>query len=356
MADATFYRVAERRSRAADAGLIFLALAPLVMLLVASYHWEMMPLPMAALIVVVSAVFVGTSIWSQARYAETAVLRVDDLGMQLRSGAPRLFANAFQRPWSVAWKEVAQVVVMERMGMIQVRKRGFTALPIVLRGRDWVPQDASHDSRPPRDMRGSPLWKDLESRGFFRLHGASKAQPVDFDLMQHPATRSMLVVMAVLAGYWLTENFTAREAWAEWNARYLAPHFAIAAAAAVLGFVWLRLGKGPTAVPAQVLMFMAVLLGATAGLASWSGLLRVNQFAGGPIVEEAYVRNKECDRLLPRKAGLPEIEYTELARGYWCQFGLDHVHYVRIRRGIGGLYQVDLSPHTRKIREFRRRA
>lgn len=354
MAEARHYRVAAAPSRYLEWVVLVLLLAPLVMTVVSSYHWGMGSLLLFVPVILMAGVMIFAALRAQARYAETAVLRVDDEGMELESEVSAWVASAYQRSWAVAWRDVAQVSVLERLGLLQMRRRRMAMLPIALRLRDWVPHDAPADTPAPKLLKDSQLWRDLQSRPFARLPGALKAQPADFDLMQHPVTRGALFVMALLAGYWLTETFTGTEAWAEWSARYFVPHYVVGAIGAAACFLVLRRSAGRPAIPLPVVAVLSVLLGVTSGLASWSGLLRVNQVAGGPLLEEAYVRNSDCDTLLPRKAELPPIEYTPLARGYWCQFGPDHVHQVRIRRGIGGLYQVDLRPHTKAIREYRR--
>ncbi len=98
---------------------------------------------------------------------------------------------------------------------------------------------------------------------------------------------------------------------------------------------------------------LAVIVGFSAVTASYSALIRLNQLVAGPLEVKTYRRNASCERLLPLEPGLPEIEYAELAKAYWCTFPPDALHEVRLREGVFGLYQVDLTPHTEAIRRFR---
>jgi hypothetical protein len=225
----------------------------------------------------------------------------------------------------------------------------------VLRVADWFEEGTAPPASRPA-LGDAPLFKLLDEAGFFRAylpHAGTDA--LNFDLAKHPATKLALAVMGALAAYWAADSFLAREAWAEWSGKYLTPHAVVGVIAAILGGLALETAKKPEPVPIHIVLPVALLLGLAAALASWTGLIRLNQAFGGPLVERAYVRNDTCDTLMPLERGLPDIEYTEQARHYWCQFSGTHRHYVPVRRGLGGLYQVDLSRHTAAIREYRAR-
>ena len=176
---------------------------------------------------------------------------------------------------------------------------------------------------------------------------------LSFDLFGHRGTRAALVVAAVLVGYGLLDGYLAREAWPEWSWEYLLPHVLVGTLAAVLTLAALLSRKAAQTVPHTVTYVLALTVVMTAMIASWHGLFRVNQLAGGPLLSYAYVRVEACMSLVPVSAGLPVIEYSELARDYWCTYSQEHKHTVPVRRGLFGLYQVDLTEHTDAIRAFR---
>jgi hypothetical protein len=132
------------------------------------------------------------------------------------------------------------------------------------------------------------------------------------------------------------------------------PHIVAGTIAATLTAVLLFSARTPFPVPRFIAVALAAILGVSAGGASWNGLLRVNQLAGGPLEPHRYVRNDTCDRLLPLEQGLPPVEYDRAARDYWCTFPREHRHVVLVRHGLGGLYQIDLTEHTAAIRKYLR--
>jgi hypothetical protein len=175
-----------------------------------------------------------------------------------------------------------------------------------------------------------------------------------FDLFAHRATRVALIVAAVLVAYTAVDAFAAREKWVEWSMPYLLPHVLSGLVAASMTAAVLAQYRDDRRVPHVITFVVAATVGGSAAIASWHALIRVNQVAGGPLVDTPYVRNAACDSLVPVDARLPQIDYSDLAHDYWCSFPADYLHAVPLRRGIGGLYQVDLTAHTRAITEFRR--
>ena len=204
------------------------------------------------------------------------------------------------------------------------------------------------------DVRTTPLWKTLERRGLFAPTRFSPSA-ADFDLARHPATRAALVAMAALMLYATAEFFLARERWAVLEPSIFLVPGAIGAVVAVLAFVVLANADRPARIPLQVTAPVAFVVGLATGVAAFYGLLRVNQWAA-PLEAHDYVRNVTCNALDPVETGLPSIEYDAPARQYWCSVPRDKRHTVLLRRGLGGMYQVDLTEHTRAIREFHARA
>lgn len=344
------FRINPKRPRYIDLVIVLLCGAPLLMLALGAYHWEMWRGGLSFGSALAVTVILVVSFWADRVHAESATLTVGAHGMRMESDLPKWLGPS--AGWSLAFDEIGRVGVVERFALVQFRKKGLSLAPVPVRIMDWI-EDAPGAKVPAsaRDFRQSELWKALEKAGVFDKDADRHAEAVNFDLAKHPATRAALAVMAVLAAYWAFDSLVATEAWAEWGARYLLPPAVVGVVAAVVAGYLLKRPQ----VPMQVAMMLAVLLGVTSSLASWVGMVRVNQVLGGPLEEQAYVRNDNCDTLLPKKEGLPPIEYTELARGYWCQFPKDVQHKVPVRQGLFGLYQVDLRTHTEAIREYRGR-
>lgn len=357
------FRIARRNSRE---GLVLFALfaAPVLAVAVTFVQlsdraWEKLrtrPQPLAMLVML--PLLGGVGWWAQRRFVARARLVLDDQGIVLDSGLPA-WLGARQR---IAWSEVQKVAVMEPLAMVQIRKSNL-ARPMALRVMMWVPVDQPDAALPKAgflkrpDIRATPLWKALDAHGLFAPARADARQDlVNFDLAKHPATRAALFVMAALASYWAIDCYVAREAWAEWRVAYLLAPALLGLAAAVVAFAAIRGSDAPPPVPAQVATGIAIFVGICAGLATWPGLVRLNQLVGGPLEPHTYLRNASCDTLVPVEAGLPPIEYTGRAKAYWCSVPKDQPQTVLVRKGLGGLYQVDLTEHTRGIREFNARA
>lgn len=358
------FRVAPRNMRF-ELIVALLVLAPYLTFTIMRFQFEDLSRHATAVFfAVLIPLVLGLTLWIHRRYVATGELVINDVGMGLKSEVPKWMGAAYQRPWTVRWNDIRRVTLLERMGIVRISRKG-SLLPIALRITDWIPAGmppelasapAGFLRRRP-DLRESELWKALDQRGIFAADRAdATTEAVNFDLAKHPATRAALVVMGVLTAYCAIDVFTATEAWAEWRPLYLIPHHVIGAVGAVVAFALLRSAREPHPVPTRVALVLAVFAGLSVGLASWTGLVRVNQVFGGPLQAHDYVRNDACDTLEPLQPGLPPIEYTHQARAYWCQFPKDKHHSVLLRKGLGGLYQVDLSEHTRAIREFRARA
>lgn len=352
------FRIASRRKYRLELVLALVIVAPVIMLTVAAFHWEMLRSFVLWAFILAVLVVLGMVVWAHGEYVNSARLSIDDWGMKLESDVPRFLGAAYQGPWQVEWHEVDRVSPLDSLGLLQIRRKGFASMPLALKILDWIPEESTGltapQAPPPANMRSTALWKVLEERGLFSGAPDPRVEAFNFDLAAHPATKAALFAMAALALYWAADGMLAREAWAEWRSKYILPHAAIGFAGALAGLWALRSARAPSPVPFRIAMAVSILLGVTVSLASWSGLIRVNQVLGGPLVEEEYVRNTACDTLLPVKDGLPPIEYTELAKGYWCQFPKDKKHRVLVRKGIGGLYQVDLTQHTAAIKDYRR--
>jgi hypothetical protein len=352
IAETRVFRVAPNRIRGSSYAMLFLAVTPFILMAIVTYQLGMLKDRMAVGMLVISPILIAFAAWADIRYRNTARLTVDPAGIRMESDLPKFLGLRFDIRWEDIWK----VTLVERMGLLQIRRRGFTAPPPSnVRLRDWYEEGTAPAPKPPA-LKEAPLYKLFEEIGLFRafLPEAGLAA-MNFDLAKHPATKVAMAVMAGLAAYWALDSFLAKEAWAEWSGPYIAPHAVVGVLAAIAAGLALKGAKKPEPVPLNITLVVAGILGFTAALASWTGLIRVNQSFGGPLIEQSYVRNESCNALVPVNRGLPSIEYTDQAKHYWCQFPRDYRHVVPVRQGLGGLYQVDLTKHTAAIREYRAR-
>ena len=354
MASETF--TARPVGRAAQLGMMA---APLVFLAaMAAIPWAFaVPLERVPLRAKVMMVFVpvmtAVAFFTILRFRERARLVLDDNGLRMDTGLPAWLGSA---GWSIAWKDIAKVRTLSAAGVVQLQRKGSMVFR-PLRVHDWV---RAGEPLPPaklligaRDLRTAPLWQALDRRGLFARHATPNAG--DFDLAKHPATRAALVVMALLMTYAAADFFLARERWAVLEPSIFAVPGAIGLVFALLAFVIFLNANRPAPIPRDVSGPLALVFGLAVACAAFYGLLRLNQWAA-PLEAHEYVRNVSCNSLEPVEAGLPAIDYDDPARRYWCSFPRDKRHSVLLRRGLGGMYQVDLTEHTRGIREFNARA
>ena len=332
---------------------------PLVLLLmVAAVPWlfdvtfERLPVR-ARVEMVLLPVLISATTFAIFRFRETARLVLDDAGIKVETGVPTWLGAG---SWSLAWTEIGAVRTMAGLGIIQLQRKG-SMVRRPLRVHDWIPVEGPVPPAPSGlvmrqpDLRTAPLWKALEQRGLFARTGGTPSG-VDFDLAKHPATRATLAIMAALMAYAAVEFFLARERWAVLeNAIFLVPG-AVGLVAAGLAFLVLRNADRPARIPSDVTGPLSLVLGLAVACASFYGLLRLNQWVA-PLEAHAYVRNVSCNALDPVEPGLPTIEYDVEARAYLCSVPRERQQTVMLRRGLGGMYQVDLTEQTRAIREFR---
>jgi len=339
-AAAETFRMTRRRPNRLEVAALAIVLMLTSASLLYALHWEMQTFFLGVLLVL-TVLATPLLFLYQARFARTAKLVVDDHGMTMRSGLPRFLQAGAMGDWTLRWEDIDSVRVLSGLGIVQIRPKGrVVGIPVALRPADWV-----------GESRGD-LASTLEKRGVYRWATTDRtAEAVDFDLWRHPATRAMLILCAALVAYAGVDTMLRREAWAEWSLAYNVPHAVLGILAALVAAAVLLRPARP--VPALIAAVVALLVGSSAASASYSALIRVNQLAGGPLEAKVFRRNASCDALVPVEAGLPTIKYTELAQPYWCSHPADASHEVLVRRGMFGLYQVDLGAHTEAIRRFR---
>ena len=333
----------------------------LVLLLMLAFPWIFdvpfgrLPVRAQVEIVLVPVVF-AASTFAIVRFRDAARLVLDDAGIKVETGVPSWLGTG---RWSLGWGEIGAVRTLAGLGVIQLQRKG-SLVRRPLRVHDWIPADGPVPPAPAAfvlrrpDVRTAPLWKSLEARGVFARQGGA-AGAVDFDLARHPATRAALVVMALLMAYAAADFFLARERWAVLEPSIVAVPGAIGLVFAGLAFVVFLNANRPVPIPKDVCGPLALVFGLAVACAAFYGLLRLNQWAA-PLEAHDYVRNVSCDALDPVEPGLPSIEYDDPAKRYWCSVPRDKRQAVLLRRGVGGMYQVDLTEHTRAIRAFNARA
>jgi hypothetical protein len=333
-----------------EAVLVAAFLAPVLMIVLFAATWGEMGrlarLPEFWVFIALVVAAWPLWLWIQRRLAATAVLIVEPDGMTMQSGLPAFWRFALRADWRCRGADIGSVAVLEALGMVRITRAAGGA-PLVLRVTDWVREGSSSDSPPA--MRSSQLWQALDAAGVLRRTAPGPHDALSFDLWKHGGTRAALASAACLLAYGAVDGLVGRESWAGYDWRYYLPHL-VAGGLAFAGAVWCL---ARTRAPLTIAVVVAVLVGFTAVFASYAALIRVNQLVAGPLEVKAYTRNAACDALVPVEEGLPPIEYSGLAREYWCSQPVAATHEIPVRRGLFGLYQVDLSAHTEAIRRFR---
>ena len=333
-----------------EAVLVAAFVAPLAMMLLFASTWgevaRLARLP--EFWIFLALVASAWPVWMliQRRLAASALLSLDGEGMTMRSGLPGFWRSALRADWQCRWADIGSVAVLEGLGMVRITRASGGA-PIVLRLTDWVREGSASPGA--SAMRSSELWQAMDAAGVFGRTAAGPHDALSFDLWKHGGTRAALVWTACLFAYGAIDALVSRESWAGYDWRYYLPHVV----AGVLAFAAAAYGLLRTRAPLLIAIVSAVTLGFTAVFASYSALIRVNQLVAGPLETKAYRRSAACDALVPLEQGLPEIEYSGLAREYWCSHLAIAIHEIPVRKGLFGLYQVDLSAHTEAIRRFR---
>lgn len=333
-----------------EAVLVAAFVAPVVMILLFASTWgevaRLARLPEFWTFLVLVLAAWPLWLWIQRRLAATALLTLDRDGMTMQSGLPGFWRSALRADWQCRWTDVGSVAVLEGLGMVRITRASGGA-PIVLRVTDWVREGSASPGA--SAMRSSELWRAMDSAGVLGRTAAGPHEALAFDLWKHGGTRSALVCAACLFAYGAVDALVSRESWAGYDWWYYLPHVIVG----VLAFAGAACALVRTRAPLTIAVVVAVVVGFTAVFASYSALIRVNQLVAGPLETKAYRRNAACDALVPVEQGLPQIEYSGLAREYWCSQLAAAIHEVPVRRGLFGLYQVDLGAHTEAIRRFR---
>lgn len=359
------FHVNPRRSRRLEILLITIPVLTLIALAIIFYNLDLYKASLSKgteiidniiiTIWILSVVSVIPLFWLiNRRLTRLGRVQISEKRLDVDQGIPSWLGGKF----SLEWNELAKVNVIENFGVVHFYKK--TSLrPLALRLTDWIPIEQG-EAPATSNLRSTSLWAALQSIDAFRYHlekrseeGNDVAAAISFDLAKHPATRVFLMAIGLLTIVLFADNLLTSEAWAEWQLRYILPHMLIGCLVGIGVGGWLLQVRTPRKIPYGIAITLAWLTVLIGGIASWLGGIHLNQWLGEPLEAHAYTRNAQCDTLLPKEADLPPIEYTHQAKDYWCQFPQEQEHAVLIRRGLGGLYTVDLAPHTKAIREFR---
>jgi hypothetical protein len=288
----------------------------------------------------------------------TALLIADGEGLRLEQTSPSAMANLFFWGRKISWADLGKVSYISRMKVLQLNSKKNFLFPWAIRVGEWQLQVAQSGQASDK-VKSKNAEADLVR--IFRENGIFDAFPkdgrlaaVEFDLLGHPATRNLLVLMAVLLAYSVGDNFAQSESWVFFNNVYCLPHVIAGAFSALTFGLYLGFARFAQPLPGRIAGGMAVMVGLLIAVASYVGGVRINQVVGGPLLEASYHRNLTCSALVPQDSAQPIIEYTGMAKAYWCSIPEKDVVKVKLRRGLFGFYQADLKEHSVAIRNYRR--
>jgi len=289
-------------------------------------------------------------VFVQFAYRKTRLI-VDAKGMFLEWPPGSVFAKFKFLEKRVSWTELQHATHLSSFEAVQLRSKG-SSVPWGIRLRDWkiysvdIPQDVPGDKK-------IDLLSVLREQGIFQTVAKDpRLLALEFDLMKHPVTKKILILTGVLLVYCFVDVFMQHEGWAFFNKDYLLPHVVIAfIATAALSWTALKAEKHDQA-PGGIMVVVLAIAGFSFLGASYVSGIRLNQLAGGPLISAEYHRDDSCENLIPVEKNLPVVEYTNMTKDYWCSIKADEVVFVKVRKGLFGLYQFDLREQTGAIRAY----
>lgn len=180
-----------------------------------------------------------------------------------------------------------------------------------------------------------PLLRYLQEKLGLSLDAGNKSD-LEFDLLKHPATRQILVVLAALIFYALVDLMANMETYLQTPSVLWFVGMGAAITLAVVAW----LGKG--SIPRSNVWGLALITGAVFAVAMYPGLLRLNQFTATSSLRAYPYRYAGDYRFSPRLDGLPVIVLPE--SDYWdSKKPHDEFSFV-LRKGGLGFYQIDMAP------------
>lgn len=273
-------------------------------------------------------------------------IHIDSAGLQFRSLIPYIGPLTERK---IVWANVTSAMYVPASGMLTLRSsRG---LPWALRATDWRLPDQPRGGGQAADE--PELVQIVRRLGLMESGPTVAAVAAEFDLMADGRTRFVVALGALLGLYAATDGLANSESWAFFDVAYVIPHVVVAAALALVAGMWLFRKSEAPALHQGIVVGLAIFIAVVGGPASWVAGVRLNQWLGGPLEAQEYHRDSTCMNLVPVKPDLPVIEYTEVTRPYWCHVPQTRAIQVLVRRGLFGLYQVNLEAQTDEIRRFR---
>ncbi|MFZ6743115.1 hypothetical protein ACO0LC_07830 [Undibacterium sp. JH2W] len=284
-------------------------------------------------------------------------LVVDGKGMFLEWSAGSVFAKWKLFEKRIEWADLKNATYLPRFEVVQLRSK-TSWLPWAIRLKDWKIPGAELSQYAIKPAR-SDLLSVLRELGIFEAASEGedpRLAAMTFDLMKHPVTRNILMGVAALVVYCFADVMMQQEGWAFFNKDYLLPHIIIAALATlVLAWAVLTANKSEPP-PKGIIAAMIVFASFSFVVTSYVAGIRINQFAGGPLISAEYHRDDSCENLIPVEKSLPVVEYTSKTKDYWCSIDAEDAVMVKVRKGLFGLYQFDLREQTKAIRSFKQKS
>lgn len=286
------------------------------------------------------------------KFYRSANLQVDDLGVRLKLIPDSRWTILRFLERDIPWTELKDATLVERLKIIQFRPKSGQ-LPLNIKAQEWQLQNTNsglnENNSEPDLLR---ILRDLSV--FEKYPKNSQFEDSDFDLTKHPATKLVLAGIAILIAYSVVDLMLQHEEYAFFNFTYLLPHIVSGLIAAVMLAGLMFKASKRQLIPLFNIIGLAILSGMVFGVASYVGGIRINQLAGGSLIEARYHRDASCLNLLPEDKKLPVIEYPYHARNYWCSKNIDEVLTVKVRQGLFGLYQLDLGEWNQAIGHFKK--
>jgi hypothetical protein len=114
-------------------------------------------------------------------------------------------------------------------------------------------------------------------------------------------------------------------------------------------FLWMANSR----VPMREAMVLSLVLAGALMAAYVPALMRLDQALAPEHGSEIAFTLQDGGMLVPVEPGPPPLDYTR-HRDYWAQYDAGSVHRFELVHGPLGMWQVDLGPMKRRMREFRR--
>ena len=282
-------------------------------------------------------------------FHRSSKLVIDGTGVFLEWPSDFVFAKWKFLQKRLVWTDVKSASYMLSVrGVVLLSKTNSILWTIRLKDWKFSSVEPSQYAINPAEIDLLSVFRELD---IFR--DASK-DPGQFDLMKHPVTRSILLGICALLVYCFFDVMIQQEGWAFFNIAYLLPH-AIFAVLATIVLAWAASTANKRQLPPKgITAFLVVLASFSFLVTSYVAGIRINQFAGGPLISAEYHRDDSCENLIPVDKSLPVVEYTHKTKDYWCSRDIDEVQTVKVREGLFGHYQFDLSEQTQAIRGYKK--